>query len=422
MADIRTHAVNIYQKSLSEKKFFEIESSGQTAYLNMLLLTAARNRVFIETILRQFIRRPVPRKNIFAFYALLLGSTELLFMNTPPHAAINGWVETVKKQCDKFLGGMVNAVLRRISENRSDLLQQPRRFFPAEFLKILRQDYAPEQIAAMEQACFFEPPLAVSIKEAPEIWAQKLNGQQLSNNTLTIPAAGPVPSLPGYKEGAWWVQDFAASLAVTALAPCPGQKILDLCAAPGGKTAQLLNARAAVTALDCSQERLQTLHQNLTRLQFPLPEIICADAREWLQSAPKESFDAVLLDAPCSATGIFRRHPEILAFKTLDDVRRQTELQQQILTAAAPVIKHGGTLIYCVCSIAKDEGEKQITRFLKAHPEFCISPLTEREINSFHDGRLSSLLTAEGFIRTLPSMLPEFGGVDSFFIARLQKA
>ena len=228
-----------------------------------------------------------------------------------------------------------------------------------------------------------------------------------------MPNAGGIKTLAGFAEGQWWVQDFAASLAVSALPDLKGKRVLDLCAAPGGKTAQLINRGAIVTSLDNSQQRLNTLRQNMERLHFSPKKIICADALNYLQDFSDTPFDAILLDAPCSATGIFRRHPEVLHLKTKFDVLRQAELQKQILEHVSKALAPQGTLIYCTCSIAKEEGEKQISDFLTTHDEFKISPLTS--------AKFPAIITSGGFIRTLPFHLQSYGGCDAFFVARLTK-
>ena len=211
-------------------------------------------------------------------------------------------------------------------------------------------------------------------------------------------------------------RDFAASLAARTLGNIKGLKVLDLCAAPGGKTAQLINAGAEVTSLDISKPRLQKLKENLERLKFNA-EIICADALEYLKNISEPAYDAILLDAPCSATGTIRRHPELVHIKRLQDIEKLAALQKDILDVAGNALKKGGSLVYCTCSIAKDEGEKRIEEFIKNHPEFSVKP-----VNSQGIGRsLEEIITPEGFIRTLPGHLAASGGSDAFFIARLQK-
>lgn len=425
MSDPREYALAALKKSLMQRSFLSlalenIAPDEHAAFINMLCLTAARRMTDILNILKKHVKKlPSPRQDVR--YALILGAAELLYMNTPDYAAINSYVNISKKLSGKYAAGMVNAVLRSICRQKEELRAQPQHFFPAPFLTMLKQDYSPENVAKIEQAAGREPPLTISVKSNASFWAQKLGGNAISEKSLCLNNAGKITRLEGYDEGEWWIQDFAASLAATVLAPKPGTKVLDLCAAPGGKTAQLLNAGADVTALDISADRLQILQKNITRLRLPLPEIVCQNAVDYLCACPQEKFDAILLDAPCSATGIFRRHPELVWFKDKKDVITQTALQKQILEACPLALKNGGYLVYSVCSIAKAEGERQIRSFLSAFPEFRLVPLTEKDISADTLPCFKELITKDGFIRTLPYMLSEYGGLDSFFIAKLQK-
>ena len=194
-----------------------------------------------------------------------------------------------------------------------------------------------------------------------------------------------------------------------------------MCAAPGGKTAQLINGGAEVISLDISETRLKKLRDNMARLQFPPPQTVCADGADYLQNCKSGQFDAILLDAPCSATGTLRRHPELVHIKTVADVEKQTVLQKKLLDAVPPALKPGGFLVYCVCSIAKAEGEEQLKTFLETHAGFRLCPLAAEDICRCPGPDISEIFTPEGCIRTLPFHLADYGGLDSFFIAKLQK-
>ena len=196
------------------------------------------------------------------------------------------------------------------------------------------------------------------MKAELEIWAQRLGAAILPTGSLRRTEAGPVKSLPGFADGAWWIQDAAAALPVTLLGPLAGKAIIDLCAAPGGKTAQLAAGGAAVTAVDRSAKRFERLTGNLTRLNLAA-ETVTADATQWQPSAPA---DAVLLDAPCSATGTIRRHPDVAWLKTPEDMAKLVDLQARLLRAAVAMTRSGGTLIYCTCSLQPEEGPQQIAR------------------------------------------------------------
>ena len=221
--------------------------------------------------------------------------------------------------------------------------------------------------------------------------------------------------MPDYDKGTWWIQDFSSALAVKMLDNLHGKKVLELCAAPGGKTAQLLNAGAVVTCLDISKERLRTLQENLDRLHLSPQQIICGDALEFLENNNR-TFDIVVLDAPCSATGTLRRHPEIVHLKSTDDIEKQALLQKEFLNRVDSAVAAGGILLYCTCSLCKQEGEEQIKDFISRQKNYKIinlAPKIPQEI--------SSVVTPEGFIRVLPHHLAPFGGADGFFIACLQK-
>lgn len=425
MADSRLTAAQILLDIIENKNFasdakarFEKQIGADSAFVNMLLQTALRHMVFIKRILRQFVKKKLPAQSVLAYYALILGTAEILYMDTPDYATINSYVELVKKQLDKYVAGFVNAVLRKVVAGKETFsASKDEEFFPPEFRKILNAGYGKKTVRRIEQSFLTEPGLDLSCKSEPQLWAKKLNARLLPTGTLRLPNQGSVAKLEGYEEGAWWVQDFAASLAAKALGNnLSGQKVLDLCAAPGGKTAQLLAAGAQVMALDISETRLARLQENIKRLNLPTPEIVCADAVAYLQSLAAPQFDAVLLDAPCSATGTLRRHPEIVHIKNLSDVEKQTAVQKEILSVVSNALKPGGTLVYCVCSLAKAEGEEQIAAFLDQHPEFrrqSLKPMIPAEI--------SEIVNSDGCIRTLPCHLEKFGGVDGFFIARLQK-
>lgn len=304
--------------------------------------------------------------------------------------------------------------MRKIAAEKELLKQHDKgEFFTPAFFELLNRDYSSRTIREIQKISLTEPPLAVTVKDNPRLWAEKLAGKYLDGNTVVLPQTGQIRELEGYAEGCWWVQDYAASLAVGALDDLSGKRVLDLCAAPGGKTAQLLNRGARVTSLDNAQQRLATLRENMQRLHLQPEKIICADALHYLADFNEEPFDAVLLDAPCSGTGVFRRHPEIVHIKNRQDTVNQACLQKQLLERISPVLKTGGSLIYCTCSIAKNEGEAQITAFLESHPDFRLEPLKSE--------RFPEIITPEGFIRTLPCHLTEFGGCDALFIAKLIK-
>ena len=251
------------------------------------------------------------------------------------------------------------------------------------------------------------------------MWAEKLNAKILPTGSLRLRDRTPVRSLAGYEEGAFWVQDTAAALPVRLLDPKPGEIIADLCAAPGGKTAQLALSGAHVTAVDRSEKRVARLSQNMQRLGFSV-DVVVADASLW-RGGP---FDAILLDAPCTATGTIRRHPDVAWLKTEEDLAKLTRLQQRLLDHSAELLKPGGRLIYCTCSLEPEEGEEQIKTCLARNPSLRLVPFEAKKLPWLGE-ELADAITPQGFLRTLPFMMPDddprLAGLDGFFAAELKK-
>lgn len=423
MADNRTEYAEFLQRILNGDTSFSLLKQSVPAekrgFFNMLFMTTLRRLTFIkETVLPRFIKKKVPQKQRILECILYLGTAELLFMDTPAYAVLNSYAEAAKKLNGKFGANFVNAVLRNILRNKGALLSLPRdKHFNHDFLKILKQDYTPDEISAMEKFAEYEPPLDITLKD--QTVNPLTDGEVLFAGTVRLPSNVKVTELPGYEEGKWWVQDAASALAVKCLPEIKGKNILDICAAPGGKTAQLLAAGAQVTAVDISEQRLGVLRENMRRLK--LVQNLTTVRADALTYSPTEKYDIILLDAPCSATGTFRRHPEIMHTKTTEDVRRQEKLQREILQHICEFLLPGGILLYATCSLAKAEGERQISRFLAARTDFEVLPITAAETEH--------LRTKEGFIRVLPqNFLPkpasreeDMTGADGFFIACLQR-
>lgn len=386
-------------------------AAEQRHFCNMLFLTLFRQLAFIKKeVLPQFVKKKIPHKQRCLEFILYLGITELLFLNTPDYAAINSYTEIAKKKTNSFGANFINAVLRHILNEKESLLKNRHTLcFSDDFIKILKQDYTATEISEMETYATLEPPLDITLKSHTPIPFD--NYMLLPTGCLRLPANTKVTSLPGYQQGDWWVQDAASSLPIKCLSNLKEKHVLDLCAAPGGKTAQLLDAGAYVTAVDISEKRLQLLKENISRLKLEKNlKLLCANALDLQLS---EKFDIILLDAPCSATGTYRRHPEILHTKTLADVKKQVVLQQKLLEHSIQFLKKKGVLIYATCSLAKAEGERQIRQFLSHHADFSVLPITL--------SGTEKMCTKEGFLRILPQHFKEFSGIDGFFIAILQR-
>lgn len=348
-------------------------------------------------------------------HLLAVGAAQILFLDVPDHAAVDTAVRLAQEDGRlKHAAGLINAVLRRVVRERDAILasSDPWGDTPS-WLKERWIAHYGERIAA-EIAGAHRAPASVdlTVKADPEIWATRLNGALLPTGSIRLSERVAIPDLAGYDEGSWWVQDAAAALPARLLKAERGERIADLCAAPGGKTAQLAATGAMVVAVDRSAKRLSRLRDNLARLQL-VAETRAVDA-EKLDDVP---FDAVLLDAPCSATGTLRRHPDVAWTKGDADVEKLADLQRRLLDRAAMLVKPGGRLVYCTCSLEAEEGEGQADAFLSRHPDFVRAPIAADEI-----GGLAEIITPLGDMRTLPSQLPATdlvrGGLDGFFAAR----
>ncbi|HUR44037.1 MAG TPA: RsmB/NOP family class I SAM-dependent RNA methyltransferase, partial [Aestuariivirga sp.] len=314
--------------------------------------------------------------------------------------------------------GLINAVLRKVAERGKATLEgldRPRLNTPDWLWSQWSKTYGPDTAIEIATAHMMEPPLDLTVPRGVSSWAERLGGEILPTGSLRLgKAQGPVENLPGYGEGAWWVQDAASAIPARLLDEIGGQSVLDLCAAPGGKTLQLCAAGAEVTALDKSAGRLARLRDNLKRARFEA-DVILADA---LTFDPDKRFDAVLLDAPCSATGTIRRHPDLSYIKTAVEISALAPIQSRMLRQAAKLVKPGGTLVYCVCSLEVAEGERQVAPFLVQHPEFSVAPISVGE-----GGVDAHMLTEQGFLRTLPCMhIGGAAGLDGFFAVRLRRS
>jgi 16S rRNA (cytosine967-C5)-methyltransferase len=351
---------------------------------------------------------------------LLIGAAQLFWLDVPDHAAVDLAVRLA--QADRRAArypGLVNAVLRRMArDGRAALagLDIAALDTPEWLLARWIRAYGEATARAIAAVHGEEPPLDLTVKQDAEGWAARLRGRVVATGTVRLVAHGPVSLLPGYAEGAWWVQDAAAALPARLLGEVAGRRVADLCAAPGGKSAQFAAAGARVTAVDRSPARLARLRENLARLGLAA-DTVEADVLEW----QAEPFDAVLLDAPCSSTGTIRRHPDIPWLKREADLAAMTALQARLLDQAVTLIRPGGTLVYCTCSLEPEECEAQISALLARAPRLVRRPVAAAELDS-----QGALVTAAGDLRTLPCHWPDpdprMAGLDGFYAARLERA
>ncbi|ACL60066.1 RsmB/NOP family class I SAM-dependent RNA methyltransferase [Methylobacterium nodulans] len=355
---------------------------------------------------------------------LATGAAQILYLNVQDHAAVDLSVRIAKNEAAlRHLSGLVNAVLRRIAREQAAIRQEgdadPLGLgTPAWLARRWSAAHGAATARAIAEAHMRGAPLDLTVKADPETWAERLGARLLPTGSLRLDdARTPVPQLAGYDSGAWWVQDAAAALPARLLAVRPGERVADLCAAPGGKTAQLAAAGAAVVAVDRSEARLRRLSENLARLGLAA-ETRAVDA---LTLPDDDQFDAILLDAPCSATGTIRRHPDVAWTKREGDLPRLAALQGKLLDKAARLLRPGGRLVYCTCSLEPEEGEAQADAFLARHSDFARLPIAAEEV-----GGETGFVSERGDLRTLPSHWPDAaggrGGIDGFFAVRLRKA
>jgi len=346
---------------------------------------------------------------------LRLGVAQLLFLRTPPHAAVATSVDLAQSRGFVSHKGLVNAVLRRLSiegPERIETQDAPRLNTPDWLWQSWSRAYGEPTARAIATAHLKEAPLDLSLRNDAETWRAALEGVLLPTGTLRRAAGGALATLPGYAEGAWWVQDAAAALPARLFGDVADRDVIDLCAAPGGKTAQLATAGARVTAVDRSPRRLERLAANVKRLDLAV-EAVGADALTWRPPRPAE---AVLLDAPCSTTGAIRRHPDVPHLKSPEDVARLSMVQENLLLAAIDMLRPGGTLVYCTCSLEAAEGPERIESLLQSG-----APVVRIGIEPDEIGAESEWITPEGDLRTLPCHFHAYDGIDGFYCARLVK-
>lgn len=390
------------------------------AFARTIATTTIRRLGQVDDAIRRFTKKgKLPSRSRAALDILRAGVTELIFLNVPPHAALDSANRlTSRHTVARHFRPLINAVLRQITENKSSLADQDayELNIPPWLRKRWEHSYGADAARAIGNACLTPPPLDLTVKSSnqAEAWAGKLEAALLPTESLRLHDAGQVDRLAGFADGAWWAQDAAAALPARLFGnDLAGQTVIDLCAAPGGKTAQLAAAGAQVIAVDRSAGRLKRVHENLERLSLATA-IVEADAMSW---QPPEPAPYVLLDAPCSATGTLRRHPDILRLKSEEDVASAAKLQSSLLDAASRMVAPAGLLVFCTCSLEPEEGEQQVEAFLERNSDFSRSPVTGSDVFGQEE-----FVTAAGDMRTLPCHWESHGGLDGFYAARLRRS
>ncbi len=412
----RKNALDVTLDSSSE---FANMEQRERAFTRMLLTTTLRRLGQIDDLINSAQNRPDSLRTPMLRNILRLGVTQLFFMVVPDHASVDTSVRLAEQAGMAKQKGFVNAILRKlIRDGKARINNQDagRLNTPEWLLKIWIEDYGLNKAAKIAQANMNIAPLDISVKDISEraYWGNALQAYELSTGTLRRAHGGTIRDMEGFESGKWWVQDAAAAIPATLFGDIDGQHVIDMCAAPGGKTLQLAAMGANVTAIDRSATRLKRLEENLMRMDLKdRVNIDISDAAIWKPSEPAQR---ILLDAPCSATGTIRRHPDTGYLKSPKDIERLASIQEKLLSHAGEMLNIGGLLIYCTCSLQKDEGERQIEHFLGSNPNFERIIIKPQEIGGYEQ-----LINDNGDLRAMPYNLSEQGGLDGFFVSRLRR-
>ena len=399
-------------------------SDRDRALMRRLVATILRRLGTLGHVLSRLLDRGIPTDAPRAQSALLIGAAQILWMEVPDHVAVDLSVRLVQsdRRAAKY-AGLVNAVLRRCAREGQPLIDEIKSQtldVPPWLLARWIAHYGEATAHDIAVALGHEPSLDITVKSDAAQWATRLHGEILPTGSVRTLLQGSVTMLPGFAEGQWWVQDAAAALPARLFGDVAGKTIADLCAAPGGKTAQLVQAGAQVTAVDRSPGRMTRLRDNLARLALQAGTVV-ADAAEWPGGETGGGFDGILVDAPCSSTGTIRRHPDVAWLRQEADIGALTALQKRLLQRAVALLRPGGTLVYCTCSLEPEEGEQAVAALLAAESGVRRVPIDPAEVAG-----LGEIVTADGDLRTLPCHLPHadprLAGLDGFYAARLVKS
>jgi 16S rRNA (cytosine967-C5)-methyltransferase len=400
-------------KSLAANQALLKLNDRDRRFVRLLVTTSLRYRGQLEKVLAPLMTRRPFGAQANANLILLMGAAQLLLLKTGAHAAVNSTVELMRQTGFDRLCGLANAVMRRLTREGEELLAATNTVdnLPVWLQQSWRHYWGDAVTMAIADLAMQPPPLDISVKRDVTVWAEKLEAQHIGGNSLRREFDGDPSLLVGFDEGAWWVQDAAAALPAQLLNVKAGQTVIDLCAAPGGKTAQLITAGGTVTAIDNNRKRLDRLRRNLDRLQLSA-SLVLGDGKDYRPNAP---VDAVLVDAPCSATGTIRRRPDILNKRDAEDISALQKLQWELATNALGWLRAGGRMVYATCSLQPEEGEDIVSAIIDgANGQYTIDPITPDQAGIF-----SRSITDNGCLRILPNDYGDIGGVDGFFIARL---
>jgi 16S rRNA (cytosine967-C5)-methyltransferase len=399
-------------------------SDRDRALMRRLVATILRRLGTLGHVLSRLLDRGIPTDAPRAQSALLIGAAQILWMDVPDHAAVDLSVRLVQsdRRAAKY-AGLVNAVLRRCAREGQPLIEEVKNQsldVPQWLMARWIANYGDAVAGDIAAAIGRDPSLDITVKSDAEHWAMRLHGETLPTKSVRTLLQGSVAMLPGFSEGSWWVQDAAAALPARLFGEVAGKTVVDLCAAPGGKTAQLAHAGARVIAIDRSPARVARLRDNLARLALDA-EMVVAEGADWLDQNRSRSFDHILIDPPCTSTGTIRRHPDIGWLRQESDLESLAAVQRRLLQRAIAALRPGGMLVYCTCSLEPEEGEQAISALLSSETGIGRVPIEASEVAG-----LQEIITAAGDLRTLPCHLPHpdprLGGLDGFYAARLVKS
>ena len=401
---------NAFEESTKKSSHFSNLINEDKSFCRLLISTTLRNLISIDYLLTKFLSKPLNKTPLKVLMILRINVAQSFFLKTPDHAVVNTSVELSGKKWKGLVNGVSREILRNKVKAKKYLNESDK--VPNWLLKRWKRDWSKNYKDIFKGHLNLNPPIDLYVKNNANYWARKLNGKKLGNNCVRLFTPGLITNLEGYELGEWWIQDYSSQIPVSLLEIQNNDDVLDLCAAPGGKTAQLISLGAKVTSIDNNKKRLFRLEQNLKRLNYKAI-IRNKDIRNF---STQKTWSKIILDAPCSSTGTLRKNPEIMYQKKESDIVSLSKLQSDLLDTAWDLLKEDGTLIYCTCSLEKEEGENQIESFIKRKKNSLLD-----EINTSEIDKKLNVSNQNKWLRIFPNSLNYKGGNDGFFIARIKK-
>ena len=401
---------NAFEESTKKSSHFPKLINEDKSFCRLLISTTLRNLTSIDYLLTKFLSKPLNKTPLKILMILRINVAQSFFLKTPDHAVVNTSVELSGKKWKALVNGVSREILRNKDKAKKYLNESDK--VPNWLLKRWKRDWGKNYDDIFTGHLNLNPPIDLYVKNNANYWARKLNGKKLGNNCVRLFKPGLISNLEGYELGEWWIQDYSSQIPVSLLEIQNNDDVLDLCAAPGGKTAQLISLGAKVTSVDNNKKRLLKLGQNLKRLNYKA----IIENKDIRNFSTQKTWAKIILDAPCSSTGTLRKNPEIMHQKKESDIVSLSKLQSDLLDTAWDLLKKDGTLIYCTCSLEKEEGEYQIENFIKRKKNSLLDKINTSEI----DKKLKTS-NKDKWLRIFPNSLDYEGGNDGFFIARVKK-